>query len=70
MTDGEFLNWVADRFVNRYNEDENVDFVLALRRIAKKVDIKDKVPGVYPNPNYKIQYHAGWVNQQAGDFTP
>ncbi len=38
MTDAEFLNWVADRFVNRYNEDPNVDFVLALRRIGKKVE--------------------------------
>ena len=37
MTDSEFLNWVADRFVNRYNESEQVDFVLALRRIAEKV---------------------------------
>ena len=38
MTDGEFLNWVADRLVHRYNENENVDFVLVLRRIAEKVE--------------------------------
>ena len=35
MTDKKFLNWIADRFVNRYGESENVDFVQKLRAIAK-----------------------------------
>ena len=33
-TDAEFLNWIADRFVNVYGESENVDFVQRLRKIA------------------------------------
>ena len=32
----DFLDWVADRLVNVSGEDENVDFVLALRRKAAK----------------------------------
>jgi hypothetical protein len=33
----EFLNWVADRLVHHYHEDENVDFVLKLRRLADEL---------------------------------
>lgn len=34
MTDGEFLGWIADRFVNQYGESESVDFVTRLRKMA------------------------------------
>lgn len=37
MNDREFLNWIADRFVNVHGESENVDFVIRLRRIAEKL---------------------------------
>lgn len=33
---GEFLNWIADRLVYVHGESPNVDFVLALRRMATK----------------------------------
>jgi hypothetical protein len=33
--DAEFLEWLADRLVFRYKENQNVDFVRATRRIAK-----------------------------------
>lgn len=36
LTDEEFLNWIADRFVNVHGESPNVDFVQALRGLAKK----------------------------------
>lgn len=38
MTDKEFLNWIADRFVNVHGESENVDFVARLRVLAEKLD--------------------------------
>jgi len=31
---GTFLDWIADRFVNRHDESNNVDFVQRLRREA------------------------------------
>lgn len=34
MKDKDFLNWVADRFVNVLGESEHVDFVQKLRAIA------------------------------------
>jgi hypothetical protein len=36
MTDPQFLNWIADRFVNVIGESENVDFVQRLRKIAER----------------------------------
>lgn len=36
-SDGEFLNWLADRLVYVYKENPRVDFVLALRRIASAI---------------------------------
>jgi len=35
MPDKEFLNWLADRLVNVYNESENVDFVQKLKAVAE-----------------------------------
>jgi hypothetical protein len=32
-----FLNWVADRIVNVYGDNENMDYVLALRRIGAAI---------------------------------
>lgn len=34
MSNSEFLNWVADRFVNVHGESDIVDFVHRLRRLA------------------------------------
>lgn len=36
MKDDDFLNWVADRLVHVYGENENVDFVLKLRQVAAR----------------------------------
>ena len=33
--DKEFLSWVADRLVHVYKENQNVDFVLKLRKMAE-----------------------------------
>ena len=30
----QFLNWIADRLVNKYGESENVDFIIRLRKEA------------------------------------
>ena len=38
MTDGEFLNWIADRLIHQYGENPDVDFVHKLRELAKEVD--------------------------------
>ena len=37
MSDSEFLNWMANRLVNKYGESPNTDFVLKLRDMAKKI---------------------------------
>lgn len=42
MTDKQFLNWVADRFVFVYGESQNVDYVRKLRAMA------DAAPGMVP----------------------
>lgn len=34
MNDSDFLNWIANRIVGIYGEDERVDFVHKLRRMA------------------------------------
>ena len=36
QTNGEFLNWIADRLVNVYNESPNIDFVQKLRGLASE----------------------------------
>ena len=33
MKDSEHLKWIHDRIVNKYNESENVDFLIRLRQI-------------------------------------
>lgn len=38
MTDTQFLNWIADRIVNRYSESPDVDFVVKLRAVAASLD--------------------------------
>ena len=40
MTDSEHLQWLHDRIVNVYGENENVDFLIRFREIIK--DIKDE----------------------------
>jgi len=43
MTDSEFLNWIADRFVNVHNESPNVDFVSRLRSLASKLRTRREI---------------------------
>lgn len=45
MNDVDFLNWIADRFVNVHGESPNVDFVQKLRRIA--IDLKSPPESEY-----------------------
>ena len=33
----DFLEWIAERLVNIHNENENVDFVHALKKYAKAI---------------------------------
>jgi hypothetical protein len=49
MTDQEFLNWVADRLVNKYGESPDVDFVDHLRHLAKRID-RGEVSAPTPAP--------------------
>jgi hypothetical protein len=44
MNDKDFLNWIADRFVNVYGESENVDFVLKLRAMARRMSTFEDTP--------------------------
>ena len=37
MTDTEFINWIAARFVHVYGEPEQGDFVTRLRKIATRL---------------------------------
>lgn len=48
--DKEFLNWLADRLVNVYNESPNVDFVHKLKAIAKNTD-QDQISFNYGDQN-------------------
>ena len=40
MTNSEHLQWLHDRIVNVYGENQNVDFLIRFREIIK--DIKDE----------------------------
>ncbi len=35
MKDSEHLQWIHDRIINEYHENENVDFLIRLRDIIK-----------------------------------
>lgn len=41
INDKDFLNWIADRFVNVHGESENVDFVRRLRKMANESEPPD-----------------------------
>lgn len=43
MTDADFLNWVAERFVYVYGESPSVDFVLRLRGMARDLEEPMKI---------------------------
>lgn len=43
MTDSEFLNWIADRFINVHKESPNVDFVSRLRSLAFKLRTRKEI---------------------------
>lgn len=43
ISDKDFLNWVADRFVNVHGESENVDFVRRLRKMASESEPPEEV---------------------------
>jgi hypothetical protein len=54
MTDKEFLNWLANRLVLHYGENENVDLVLRLKEIANRYDTYDngnRVQQAWRHPN-------------------
>ena len=40
MNDKEFLNWIVDRLVHIYEENENTDFIIRLRKIANEANNK------------------------------
>lgn len=42
MKDSHFLTWIADRIVNQYFEDENIDFVHHLRELAATAAEKEE----------------------------
>lgn len=42
MDDATFLEWIAARLVNVYNENENTDIVRRTKEIAEKVRRYDK----------------------------
>lgn len=42
MTDAQFLEWVADRFVHVYGVEPGMDYVCALRRIATTMRAAEK----------------------------
>ncbi len=42
MNDSEFFNWIADRMVYRHRENEYIDFVQKLRRMAKTEAYKNQ----------------------------
>ena len=37
MTDKEHLQWIHDRIVNVYRENENVDFLIKMREIIENL---------------------------------
>lgn len=42
MIDADFIDWIADRMINVYGENEYYDFVIRLRQIAK--EMREKKP--------------------------
>lgn len=54
MTDKEFLNWLADRLVNVYNESPNVDFVHKLKKIAENIE-----------KTYEEAYEEGYADSES-----
>jgi len=41
MIDSDFLDWVANRMVGIYGENEDIDFIHKLRRMAKSEAYKN-----------------------------
>lgn len=64
-SDSDFLNWMADRLVNVYNEDPNVDFVHKLRSMAKEASEPaltiPPVPSQFDEPQW-IKIPRPWWN--------
>ena len=46
----QFLHWVADRLTMHYGDDEDVDFILALRSRAKELYLISELLGVSRGP--------------------
>ena len=40
MTDKEYLQWIHDRIVNVYGENENVDFLFRMKEIIETFNTK------------------------------
>lgn len=55
ISDKDFLNWVADRFVHAHGESENVDFVRRLRKMAASSEFD---PSVSESPITDYDYET------------
>ena len=42
MKDSEHLQWIHDRIVDVYHENENVDFLIRMREIIQTIDTQEK----------------------------
>ena len=59
-TDKEHLQWIHDRIVEVYGENENIDFLHRMRKIIDKQDTELNLPDVsnfvlLTKPNYKAK---------------
>jgi hypothetical protein len=48
QTDKDHLQWIHDRIVNVYGENENVDFLIKMREIISNVNVYDNTKDEEP----------------------
>lgn len=53
MKDKEFLYWLADRLVYRYNIPINTDYIIKLRSIAIRTNAEQDTVMYVPSPTVK-----------------
>lgn len=46
MDDATFLNWLANRLVNHYGENEGTDFVRRTKQIADRLKVAENKPHI------------------------
>jgi len=49
MTDSEHLQWLHDRIVNVYGENQNVDFLIRFREIIKGIKDEEDIKYIKEN---------------------